>query len=369
MAWISASLAFAVTMMILSMVSSVLVETIHRLFGMREEGLRLLLGQFFDRVLAPAVRSQGYEPDSLKGDFLNHMTLNRAPGGLMGNNDSVGNSTWKVSIEDAPDHDRSMINRFWSGRRLGKLDAESFMSRLATSDLGDAVHNIAENSPDADLVLGEYARRFAAFGEEARVFFGRRARLLSVVASILVAYGMYVHPMVLFKTYMANPAVAEAVINMRESVIEKYKSGAGADGVDPEAARKMTNDAINDLETAGVPIGWTPQRMADAGFRETAIGIPLPDQPKSIQTLIWLLLGGLLVGLGGPFWYDVVNALSNIRAITGGANKSGGTGGAEKTDAAAPSTDSAVERFKAAIAEQQALAQSTSDFESEQAVG
>jgi hypothetical protein len=28
-----------------------------------------------------------------------------------------------------------------------------------------------------------------------------------------------------------------------------------------------------------------------------------------------LLFGGLLIGLGGPFWYDAVNGLTNIRSI------------------------------------------------------
>ena len=52
---IEAALAFAVTMLVLSIVSSTLVETIHRIFGMREDGYRKMLGRLFDDVLKPHV--------------------------------------------------------------------------------------------------------------------------------------------------------------------------------------------------------------------------------------------------------------------------------------------------------------------------
>ena len=53
MAWLNAALAFAITFLILSMVASVFVETLHRFLGMRERGLKLLVGQYYDRVLGP----------------------------------------------------------------------------------------------------------------------------------------------------------------------------------------------------------------------------------------------------------------------------------------------------------------------------
>ena len=30
------------------------------------------------------------------------------------------------------------------------------------------------------------------------------------------------------------------------------------------------------------------------------------------------MIGGLLVGLGGPFWYGLVNSLTNIKSMLGG---------------------------------------------------
>ena len=53
MHWLNAALAFAITMLILSMVVSTLVETLHRFLRLRADGLRIMLGKLFDDVVAP----------------------------------------------------------------------------------------------------------------------------------------------------------------------------------------------------------------------------------------------------------------------------------------------------------------------------
>ena len=59
---IEAALAFAITMLALSLVVSSFVEIIHRICSMREEGLKHVLRQMFDQVLEKHV----VEPSLLK---------------------------------------------------------------------------------------------------------------------------------------------------------------------------------------------------------------------------------------------------------------------------------------------------------------
>ena len=54
---IEAALAFAITMLALSLVVSSFVEILHRICSMREEGLKHVLRQMFDQVLAEHVES------------------------------------------------------------------------------------------------------------------------------------------------------------------------------------------------------------------------------------------------------------------------------------------------------------------------
>ena len=53
---IEAALAFAITMLALSLVVSSFVEIIHRICSMREAGLKYMLGQMFDQVLDKYIR-------------------------------------------------------------------------------------------------------------------------------------------------------------------------------------------------------------------------------------------------------------------------------------------------------------------------
>jgi hypothetical protein len=40
---------------------------------------------------------------------------------------------------------------------------------------------------------------------------------------------------------------------------------------------------------------------------------PTRLSPNALTTMAWLLLGGILVGLGGPFWRDLAMSLTGLR--------------------------------------------------------
>jgi hypothetical protein len=117
-------------------------------------------------------------------------------------------------------------------------------------------------------------------------------------------------------------------------------------------ARAITElkDAQTQLVTLGVPIGWTQERRqaanmvsifwtcriddprsterswfgsCDAGRMNVWFG--LPTNPGVILSLI---VGGLLIGLGGPFWHDAVRSLTNIRSLARSAGADSGTAAA-----------------------------------------
>ena len=98
----------------------------------------------------------------------------------------------------------------------------------------------------------------------------------------------------------------------------------------------------------GVPIGWTPERIGAAKMWDWVwTCTKLPDDatysfwpvwrtckadtkdgekiisykkvwfqvPTVLSVWFYLFLGGLLVGLGAPFWYNAVTGLTNIRNV------------------------------------------------------
>jgi hypothetical protein len=228
-------------------------------------------------------------------------------------------------------------------------------------------------SGKVDLVLQDIAQKYEAFGKEASAFFERRARLLSVLAGFVVAFGLHVDAIDLFKTFMRDPALTEAVIKQQATFQQAYVDAAAkrkAESMPANAtpqqimneAAKSVREGKKQLQDIGVPIGWTDEHMRAAGMKADYCQ-PLGNQPRkklepgkecatgegetkienvmiSIvpdwRTFLSLFLGGLLIGLGGPFWYEVITNLTNIRKVMGSDQGSPASATASPTNAAAP---------------------------------
>jgi len=393
---IEAALAFAITMLALSLVVSSFVEMVHRIFSMREAGLKYMLGQMFDQVLAKyvapeitaAVQADNAVAAGLKDDrvkqllasartgFVERMSANRAPMGV----------TPKATPSDPAAKVASNPKRafgLWSGRDLSSLTTAEFMERLGSIDVGAAVmqanaavnaaanaaaHAAGAAAADAasatDAVLKDVAQKFEAFGNEAGDYFEGRARLLSVLVAMGLALAAHVDAVDLFKTYLQDPNARAKVIEQSQAVTAQYK--ASQDTIDalkkidpavtpsPDEVKKqieaLQNDSLAAIAKAngtvkqfadlGVPLGWTPTRMEAADMADLVWLCPAAAPngwqrlwaadckpadrtvwlalPTVLSVWFYLFLGGLLIGLGSPFWYDAVTGLTNIRNTASG---------------------------------------------------
>jgi len=385
---IEAALAFAITMLALSLVVSSFVEIIHRIFSMREAGLKYVLGQMFDQVLAkyvaPAI-TRAVEADATiaaaarnarirelltgaRTAFVERMSANRAPMGV----------TPKATPTDPAAQVAANPRRafgLWSGRDLAAMTPVEFMERLGSIDVGQAIaeaNTAATNAAreagataaDAvDVVLKDVAQKFEAFGREASVYFEGRARLLSVVVAMALAFLAHVDAVDLFRTYLRDPNARAKVIEQSEVVTAQYKAAKdAADAVKKivpdanvappdvkaqvEKIRQDWTEAIGKVDATvkqyadlGLPLGWTDERIERAKMSHWAWTCQDPNKkegegleslwkdcgknrwrreiwvqvPKSPAVWFYLFLGGLLVGLGAPFWYNAVTGLTNIR--------------------------------------------------------
>ena len=311
---LDAALAFAITMLILAMVVTTLVETLHRLFGLREKGLAILLGNFYDRILFS--RSGGVlRAGDDRRAFIEMMTINRGPVG------KAPMMALQRSLNvDAQSEDRKFLNWIWGGRRLGSLSLTAFMERLGGSDYGAQLVTQASRAGDKGIewVLKDVAQKFDAFGVEASEYFESRARLLSVIVGFVLAFAINVNAIALFETFMKRPDVTQAIIARGESVTKSYEnlqkqaaavatSAQTATSEEARASMQKAADeaaaAVESLQSVGVPIGWNAQSLAE--FRRS-----------TATALLGLFLGGLLIGLGGPFWYKAVQTLTGVRAFS-----------------------------------------------------
>jgi hypothetical protein len=176
-----------------------------------------------------------------------------------------------------------------------------------------------------EWMLKDVAQKFEAFGREASEYFEARARLLSVLTGFVLAFAINVDALVMFDTFMRRPDITQAVIAQGKEVTAKYDTleqnvarlgatAAVAEGAPANqralvesvrAAAGEADAALKDLQTMGVPIGWT------AASWNTL-------RAWDLRKIFGLLLGGLLIGLGAPFWYSTVQALTGVRRMARG---------------------------------------------------
>jgi hypothetical protein len=419
---LDSALAFAITMLALSLACSAFVELIHRIFKMRQAGFKYMLEQMFDQVLSKYFEQATKDGTlkAVKSAFVERMRANRVPMG-------TPNATPADDAAKVKENTSRWIG-VWGGRELTELSPVGFMERLGTMDIGTTIKNAAG---DLDAALKDIAQKFEALGKDAADYFEGRARLISVVVAVVFAFVVHADAVDLYTTFLRNPSTTASVIAQSEAITKQFaaaqdaaktaddaKAAADAkklaDGkqpsedpqrpVTPDDGQKQFEDARDAAKAAkagaekmvkqfadlGVPLGWTDQRLevadplvllwsckempaqswfswmtvlrtckqpdemtgttakdANTGTPATATaakGGTVPEAPKktaylqytnvwlgipkNLGVLFYLVLGGLLIGLGAPFWYNVVTTITNLRNAAGGAAGAGGAGGA-----------------------------------------
>lgn len=374
MAWLTAILAFATTMLMLAMLVSTLVEMVHRIFGLRVRSLRKLLENFFNYtlegifVLDKSQDSNTQAPGKAEiSQFVEFIiTLlskiliifqkgkDFAASILLG--DGIESSQESKEFANNMRYNRGSGQTetpVYSGhfRRLDSMSLPVFMQRLAT--LGE--FKVAEDKLN-DLAA-DIAQKFEAFGQEMSEAFERRARLMSVIIAIAIAFLFNVDPLHIARTYLDEPERAAAVAEKAGDLVkqleadekaraekakaEKEKAEPGATGTGEAGGAPASGDAAKDaaaeeqelvgalkafqakIDAERLPLGWASSDAAgkplpkciswwpESGCVWTFAGIKGQWPPLAKWPL--LLMGGLLVGLGAPYWAKVVSSLLALR--------------------------------------------------------
>ncbi len=321
MAWLSATLAFATTMLFFALFVSTIVEALHRILGLRHQGMRLMLEALYKNVIWPHVEKVKPEPTTTAKQFADIIMTNRS----LGTNGRIG----------------AMM--LWLTRKgeSTNIPTEIFTQRLVDSRMVEVANALTED------VVRNIAQQYEAYGKDISEFFRARAQLLSLIVAFVIAFAFQVHPHALMSAYMSEPGLADrivATIEGQEGLIERMEkiaaapapvaeagaagSPAPADGTaelraalqELEAEIDSAGKALQALSQAGVPVGWGDIRTCDKTERWTQPCLPTWDTVFTMAfagTVFWLLVGGLLIGIGAPFWAQAVGALS----ATSGAAK------------------------------------------------
>ena len=352
MNWLTAALAFAITMLLFTSMVSAIVESIQRFFGWRSRGLHWMLREMYEEVakrrpdlvspLGPAAQIPTTPIQSqTTSEFLELMTKN------------VGASEF-----------RGWLPHFLRPRHVQSLTPVEFAQRLARTDIGAALAQKAES--EWRHLLDGVLERFDFYGQAASETFRQRAKAISIIVSFMLAFALNINALALFYAFANRPQLAEAMTAQRPEIERRFREAerragvapAGSGETDPDAtqAREDIKRSLDELRVQfrdqlklGLPIGWSATRCAsnaddefcgllrampqwqcsedcglfDACSASVTYGAAWLSLPFGhTRWLVSTLLAGLLIGLGGPFWYNVCASLSRtaqlVRAVGDG---------------------------------------------------
>lgn len=322
---LDAALAFALAMMGFATVVTVVMEMVHRVFKVRRKGLERVLERLGREVILPAldpVLRDGVSPDSRVRRLIVKILNNPVYATGSSLDEGLFKSYDTISVEHLL-------------RRLMETEEFKTLGRAGEARLKDT--------------LNQVAMKFEEFGAGANDFFRRRARGFSLYVGMGLALIVNIDGIRMFEAFMRDPSLGAQVIersasleqSMGEAVtaLEQVRAeagdptGEGAAEIEAIEARAREAQAmLADLEALGLPVGadYFPHCRVVGSPRVTAPdplcrpGAPDAGAARWMGWFISIIFTGLLIGLGGPFWFDVARRIGQVRgAVRGGVRTEG----------------------------------------------
>ena len=208
MEWLETGLAFAVTMMVISTMVSVSIETGHRILRIREKGLKRLMENLYEDIIWPRLSNQLNEKKASAENFIKRMTCTRF-----------------LPVEKNVTGVKSYIHKIVNAKELKSLTTLEFIERLPETAAGRGLMTEAQKrgSKYIETFLRDLASKYEDFGESATEYFVRRARLVSVIVAICLAFALNINAIHLFKSFLMNKEARQAMIEQGDAVATRLQ--------------------------------------------------------------------------------------------------------------------------------------------------
>jgi hypothetical protein len=396
MKWLQAALAFSLIMLVLATVVTLILETAYRALLTREKGFRIMMGRLFDEVLKPRTAHllRGVTLAQAREHFLNTVTRNQAYG-----------------------EEFNRVRGFIQPNQLASMTMMEFADRLADTAVGKAIAR--GGSEYVESAINDLAQKFERFGAASSQRFQDHARFWCVLTSILLAFVVNVDAVRVFQDLLNDDQLTSGIIaqygaaveegaqrpqDLKESLelMTQLRDQQVIDDADLKAFQDNLATAqlkVTELRDTGLPItveAWPfcmgvlgdtgRSKRADSNLATAPTAVPAKPADRkcsavtqattmkgagevagrifSGQGAIWfvsVVLAGVLIGLGAPFWFDLARGLTRSAQIMRAAGigskdekKPAATVVVTKEGASSP-PQTPLEAFKVAIAAAQPI--------------
>jgi hypothetical protein len=349
-------LAFALTMLALTMGVSAIVGAIHYLRRSRGRGLRAMVRLLYAREIHPLLQPQSAGSDTpgdglsaedavitTRADFIYDMTFMPVPA-VVEELQTKGADYWRKKLVSAERlvgipwyrtvfHPLRLGRRWWTlGFSLEVLSDAEFTERLAASAAGKAL-KASEAWHRRDLaswsdLTTQLLKRFQTLGSAGSENFARHSRVLSVAVGFLLALLLNVDSMDLLNSYLTDPTLRLRAIEQSAATPPDARSDQKTASATPAApptasqvagaAREM-REALTALDAAASGARNALPPAAQARLREAMskaeqvqtgiadFGDSLADAERKTRTVTASLTSGFPIG-----WTRFPNCMSEV---------------------------------------------------------
>ncbi|MBC8551771.1 MAG: hypothetical protein H8D23_19155 [Candidatus Brocadiales bacterium] len=142
----------------------------------------------------------------------------------------------------------------------------------------------------------------------------KNVRYWNLGIGILLAFIVNADLFDIYNSLSRSPAMRQGILKQSENIesrmkvlSEKIKNNAGKNVGDIQTeidnANATVTSLLGEVESAGIVLGWTDEKYSKA----------CKDPGSFIYKLIGLLVAGLLISFGAPFWHDFIGTFTGLR--------------------------------------------------------
>jgi hypothetical protein len=235
--------------------------------------------------------------------------------------------------------------------RYNEVTALDFLKRIPETDVFKYLE--LRGNMTVNARLKQFDKKYEEYEKAISNYFKRRAQLLSFAIGIALAIAVNIHGIRLFERYLTDPELTATVIaqtaKIESAMATMQKRQAAAPdtekkkGKEIETALNQYQELMGHFMGLGLPIGWNffpscpeyrnpaahnnydPQCNSElsslpkdtVGKKSSTIArifkTALKDPWGFLKWLCVVAITGTLIGLGGPFWFDVASKISGVR--------------------------------------------------------
>jgi len=167
---------------------------------------------------------------------------------------------------------------------------------------------LADVNGDSDLMRQRLEQWFDDSMQRVSGWYKRRTQAWLFGIGIIVAFLLNADTLTIVRQLQHDPSVREALVKQADEIV------AGAKGLPLDSVQARIKIGVDSLTQAGVGIGWdmpcAPHRRLFGSMRGAAAPSGCGSAGASI---LGLLLTAIALSLGAPFWFDLLNKVTNVR--------------------------------------------------------